>query len=353
VERRIEYVLQIAAIALLVIGCLLVLRPFLAAVLSAAILCYSTWPVYARIERAFRGWRATAALAMTALIVVVLVLPLALIAMTVAEELPHIVERVRELLAQGLPPPPHWIATIPLAGEMLDAAWREIAGSEAKLGEALRRLAAPARQAAVAAGIIVGEGVLQFVLVAFISFFFYRDGAALVQAVRNGLERVAGQLSEGLLQTVGATVNGVVYGIIGTGLAQAAMAVIGFLIAGVPAAGMLGFATFFLSLIGLAPAVWVGATIWLFYQGESGWAVFMLIWGFVGISGIDNVVKPLLISRGARLSFALVVLGVLGGVLAFGFVGIFLGPALLAVTFNLLRYWTRGSRPEEAAAGNG
>ncbi|MBM3356903.1 MAG: AI-2E family transporter [Betaproteobacteria bacterium] len=349
-EKRIEQIVQISLIALLVIGCLLVLRPFVTALLSAAILCYSTWPLYRCIEQTLRGWRATSALIMTVLIIVVLVLPLALIAASFRDEIPYLAERVRTLLAEGLPGPPGWVVSIPLVGETFDAGWREIAGSQAKLAEALKRLAQPAREVLVAAGIIIAEGVLQFTLIAFIGFFFYRDGAALVQALHRSLDRVAGHLTGGLLQTVGGTINSVVYGIIGTGLAQGLVALIGFLIAGVPGALMLGFLTFFFSIIpGGAPVVWVGATIWLFYQDQAGWALFMALWGFFGISGIDNVVKPLLISRGSQLSFLLVMLGVFGGVLAFGFVGVFLGPTLLAVGFNLMRHW---AVPQPAAGSH-
>jgi len=350
IQKPIEQIIQIAAIAVLVVGSLMVLKPFLAAILTAAILCFSTWPVYEFIERKFKGRRGLAALAMTALIILVLVVPLALIAASFADDVPRLIENVREMLAEGLPGPPDWIASIPLAGEPIDAGWRELAGSKAKLAEALKRLAQPAREVLVQAGIIIGEGVLQLTLIAFIGFFFYRDGAALVQTLRHALDRVAGHLAAGLLQTVGATVNGVVYGIVGTGIAQAVAAVVGFLIAGVPGALILGFLTFFLSIVPAGPPlIWVGATVWLFYQGELGWAIFMAIWGFFVVSGIDNVVKPWLISRGASLPFVLVLLGVFGGVLAFGFVGIFLGPTLLAVGFNLARRWTA---PEAAAPGS-
>lgn len=341
-EKRIEQIIQVAAITVLVIGCLMVLRPFLAAILSAAILCFSTWPVYEWLERKLRKRRWLAALVMTLLLVLVLVLPLVAVALTYADEVPHLLERVRELLAGGLPDPPSWIASIPLVGEPLDSGWRELAGSRAKLAEALQRLLQPAREVLVQTGILIGEGALQFILIAFIGYFFYRDGAALFKALRSALNRVAGDLTERLLQIVGGTINGVIYGIVGTGIAQGLAALIGFLIAGVPGALMLGFFTVFLSIIPAGPALlWVGATVWLFYQDQPGWAVFMALWGFFVISGIDNIVKPLLISRGASLPFALVLLGVLGGVLAFGFVGIFLGPVLLALGFNLARRWTQ------------
>jgi len=350
-EKRIEQIIQVVAIAVLVIGCLMVLKPFLAGILSAAILCYSTWPVYQWCEGRFWGKRWLAALVMTLLLILVLVLPLALISTTYAGEIPHLFELLRETLAEGLPMPPDWVVSIPLVGEALDAGWREIAGSKDKLAEALNRLSQPAREVLVQAGIIIGEGVLQLTLIAFIGYFFYRDGATLIEALRNGLSRVAGNLSGRLLEIVGGTINGVIYGIVGTGIAQALTAVIGFLIAGVPGALILGFVTFFLSIVPAGPPViWIGATVWLFLDGQLGWAVFMAIWGFFVISSIDNIVKPILISRGASLPFVLVLLGVFGGVLAFGFVGIFLGPILLAVGFNLVRRWTEARSAEQPPA---
>ena len=340
-ERRVEQSVQIAAIVLLAAGCLVVLLPFLGAILAAAILCFSTWPIYSYVDRKVggRGW--LAALLMTLLIIVVLVLPLTLVALSLRDDVPTLIESVRVMLGGGLPQPPAWVKTIPLVGGYLDAGWRDIAGSREQLAEAIKRVAGPARQALVATGLIIAEGALQFVLIAFISYFFYRDGLALVEGMRNALNRVAGDLTERLLGVIGGTITGVVYGIVGTGLAQALAALIGLLIAGVPGALMLASLTFILSIIPAGPPViWLGATGWLAYHDQPGWAVFMGLWGFFVVSGIDNIVKPLLISRGADLPFVLVLLGVLGGILAFGFVGIFLGPTLLAVGFNLFRRWT-------------
>jgi predicted PurR-regulated permease PerM len=341
-EKRIEQIFQVAAIVILVVGCFMVLRPFLAAILSASILCFSTWPVYEWFERRLggRGW--AAALVMTSLFVLIVVMPLVVVAVTYADEVPHLFEVVRDTLSGGLPDPPSWVASIPLVGESLDASWHDLAGNRAKLAELLKRLLQPAREGLVSASFLIGEGALQFTLIAFVAYFFYRDGAALAAAARNALSRVAGQLTGELIEIVGGTVKGVVYGIVGTGIAQGIVSLIGYLIAGVPGALMLGFLTFFLSMVPAGPPlIWLGATAWLAYQDRPGWAVFMAVWGFFVISGIDNIVKPLLISRGSSLPFALVLLGVLGGVLAFGFIGIFLGPVLLAVGFNLAQGWAR------------
>jgi predicted PurR-regulated permease PerM len=180
-----------------------------------------------------------------------------------------------------------------------------------------------------------------------LAFFFYRDGDAVSRGLDSALSRIAGERAARLKQVAGDTVTSVVYGILGTGLAQSFMASIGLWIAGVPAALLWGTLTFFLSVVPVGPPlVWISATVWLVLQGSVGWAVFMAVWGFFGISGIDNIVKPYLISRGSRLPFILTLLGVLGGALAFGVVGVFLGPTLLAVGFRLLQEWiARGPPP--------
>jgi len=136
----------------------------------------------------------------------------------------------------------------------------------------------------------------------------------------------------------------VVYGILGTALAQGGVAGIGFWIAGVPGAALLALLTFFLSVVPVGPPmVWIPAVIWLFNQGSSGWAIFMLIWG-LGVSSVDNVIKPWLISQGSAMPFILIFFGVLGGALGFGVIGVFLGPTLLALLYRLVEEWS-AARP--------
>jgi len=147
-------------------------------------------------------------------------------------------------------------------------------------------------------------------------------------------------LSGELLAIVQDTVRGVVLGIVGTALAQGLLAAIGFAIAGVPGPLLLGGLTALVSIVPGGPVlVWLGATFWLLAQEQPGWALFMVAWGALLVSSIDNVLRPLLISRGASLSFALVFVGVVGGLLAFGFVGIFIGPTLLALAWRLWNTW--------------
>ena len=160
------------------------------------------------------------------------------------------------------------------------------------------------------------------------------------------LHRIAGARAARLSAVACGTIRSVVYGILGTAFAQAILAAIGLWIAGVPGALLWGMLTFFLSVVPVGPPlVWGSATLWLLSQGSIGWAVFMAVWGFFGISGIDNIIKPYLISRGSHLPFILTLVGVLGGALAFGFIGVFLGPLLLALGYRLLQEWV-SNEPE-------
>lgn len=183
-------------------------------------------------------------------------------------------------------------------------------------------------------------GFLQLLLVAFVAFFFYRDGRRLAGGIVLMVRRLGGELGEEMLTLSCNTVKGVMLGIFGTALAQSTVALFGFWLAGAPMPLLLALATFFLSVIPVGPPlVWGGSALWLYNHGDHGWAIFLALYGLLAISTVDNVIKPLLISHSSHLPLLLVVLGVLGGAIAFGFIGIFLGPTLLAVGLTLISHW--------------
>jgi predicted PurR-regulated permease PerM len=183
--------------------------------------------------------------------------------------------------------------------------------------------------------------VVEVGLSVFLAFFIFRDGGAAAERLRTGINRIAGDRGKHLLEVAGNTVRGVVYGILGTALVQAIFAGLGFIIAGVPGAALLALLTFFLSVVPMGPPlIWIPAVIWLFSEGFTGRGIFMLIWGLI-ISSVDNLVKPWLISQGSALPFVLIFFGVIGGAIAFGFIGVFLGPTLLAVLYRLIEEWSR------------
>jgi len=343
---------RLAAIAVLAITCFLVLKPFVAAILFAAVLCSASWPLYLKVRRVLGERAGLAALAMSLLMAMIPIVPVALLAASITANVADIVETVKRMLEGGLPRPPDWLQALPLIGPVADGYWHRLIESRQELDALLQRLAEPARAMLLATGTVLGQGILQMLLVGFLGFFFYRDGEALMQILRTTMARMAGDMSESIIATVDSTITSVLYGIVGTALAQAGVALIGFLIAGVPNAFVLAAATFFLSMVPVGPPlIWGGAAIWLARHGDVGWAVFMVLYGLLVISSIDNFVKPYLISRGSSLSFALVFLGVLGGVLAFGLIGLFLGPVLLAVAMILLKNWTLPPPDRSGPAG--
>jgi predicted PurR-regulated permease PerM len=199
-------------------------------------------------------------------------------------------------------------------------------------------------------GVALGTGVLYLTLSVLLLFFLYRDGAALATRLQEVSGRIAGVRAQQLLDLTVSTVRGVVYGILGSLLAQGILAGMGFLVAGVPGAFLLGFLTLFLSLVPGGPALlWLPGSIWLYKQGATGWAIFLVLWGLLVVGTADNVIKPYLIGRGSDLPFTLVLLGVLGGAFAFGVIGIFLGPTLLAVGYTVVRDWALAAPVAPAA----
>jgi predicted PurR-regulated permease PerM len=341
---RIEQIVVISLLLILAIGCFVVLRPFLSALLWALILCFSTWPLYAWLVRALGGRRTLAAGLMTLLVAAVFILPPVAVGSSLADSVAKVAGMFRTLLEQGPPDPPYWVLDLPLVGPLLHGYWQELEQLGTGWTTELQPYLDTARDLLLSTGVTLGEAVLQLGLSVLAAFFFFRDGAEGARRLSAAFERLVGERAQKLLEVAGGTIKGVVYGIIGTAIAQGSLQALGLWLAGVPAALFLGFLTFFLSFVPMGPAlVWLPATAWLFYKGALGWGVFLALWGFFVVSGVDNVLKPYLISRGSNLPLILVFLGVLGGVLAFGFLGVFLGPTLLALGYTLLQEWSAGA----------
>lgn len=274
---------------------------------------------------------------------VILIAPFVFVAVSLADSATELMEAVRKSFEKGSPALPEWINRLPLVGETLNNYWKNLSHDGARLLEDLKGLISPARSVLVSGGGMLFAGLLQLGLSVLVAFFLYRDGEAAADKIKRITSRIGGARGRHMLNIGGSTVVSVVYGILGTALAQGVLAGIGFLVAGVPGAALLGLATFFLSVVPVGPPlIWIPATLWLFVQGSTGWAIFMGLWGLLVVSMVDNVLKPMIISHGSHLPFMLVLLGVLGGVAAFGFVGIFLGPTLLAVGYRMVNEWVEG-----------
>jgi predicted PurR-regulated permease PerM len=340
-DKLVEKVLGIVAIGLLAVACLLVIQPFMSALMFAAILCYSTWPVYAWIVRLTNGRRTLAASLMTGLVTLVLIAPLAVVVATLADNVTNLTRMIRSIFDNGMPAPPAWLDRIPVAGAMIVEYWKAVAAGESDLFASLGQFTGVATEFALTVGAKLGTGVLELCLSVFVAFFLYRSGQEIMRRLATASEQIAGERIHRLVDIAGATVTGVVHGVLGTALAQGILNGLGLWVAGVPGALLLGFVTFVVSLIPMGPPlVWLPAVLWLLGQGSMGWAIFMGAWGLLVVSSVDNFLKPYLISRGSSLPFVLVFLGAVGGILTFGFIGLFLGPTLLAIGYSLLNEWT-------------
>ncbi|KIU47871.1 MULTISPECIES: AI-2E family transporter [Pseudomonas] len=336
---------QIILIGLLGAG-LWVMAPFISALLWGAILAYASWPLMRLLTRVLGGRETLAASVLTGVWMLLVALPLVWLGFNLADHIRDATAFVRDVQVDGLPDAPAWLGGIPFVGERLVGFWDTLDQQGAAMLAAIKPHLGQVGNWLLARSAQIGGGILELTLSLVFVFFFYRDGPRLSAFVLRLLNRLIGERAEYYLDLVAGTVQRVVNGVIGTAAAQALLALIGFLIAGVPGALVLGLVTFLLSLIPMGPPLaWVPATAWLAWQGQYGMAVFLGIWGTFIISGVDNVLKPYLISRGGNLPLVIVLLGVFGGLLAFGFIGLFIGPTLLAVAYSLLLDWTR-SEPQ-------
>jgi predicted PurR-regulated permease PerM len=351
-DTRIERTIGLVLLAVLAVGCLLVLRPFFTAVCFALILVVATWPVFNRLRDLLGGRRGLAALLMVALATLVFVVPPALVASSMDYNVAGTIQVLHDLSQRGLPPPPAWVAKIDVIGPEVHDRWQVLAAGGPEAAERIQAFVVWARQQLIGAGLSLGNAVVQLILAMVTAFFLYRDGVAVRQSLIAAGQRIAGDHAPRLLRVAYATVNGVVYGVLGTALAQALLLLIGLWVTGIPAALLLGLLLFLLALIPLGPLLILGpAAVWLYLTGQAGWAVFIVVWSIAAGLVTDNVLKPWLISRGSDLPLILILFGVIGGAVAFGFLGLFLGPTLLAVGYELIREWNAVERKQMETRG--
>jgi predicted PurR-regulated permease PerM len=338
----VEQILALTALALLAFGVFVVLRPFLSAILWAVILCFSTWPAYTWLLRNI-GSATVAAIAMTLVVASIFVLPFVLVGPRLAQDAASATAAVNQLIQQGPPAPPEWAKDLPLIGSSLYDYWLGAQGDTARFASDSGPYITQGTNWILQTAASLGQGIIEVGLSLIIAFFVYRDGRLLGDHLSTATERFIGPRAKNLIDLAGSTTRGVIYGVLGTALAQAGLAALGFFAAGVPGALFLGLLTFFLCLIPFGPVLaLLPPGIWLILKGDYLWGIGLLLYGFAVIGLIDNILKPYFISREGKLPFLLVFLGVLGGVLAFGFIGIFIGPVLLAIGFSLAKEWGSG-----------
>ena len=336
IERSVLVMLVIG----LLVGVLAVVKPFTTAILFGATLATASWPIRQALVRRRLGRRTAAALLLL-LALVVVVIPMLVVAPHLADQMIGGAERVQSYFA-ATPERPAWIQGLPLFGRRLGVAWDKVVAAQGNLRTLLEPYTADVAQFMISAARALADSLIQVLLSLIVATMFWTTGDGLVAMLHDALRRLGGPIAEQALDVAAGAIRSVAYGVVGTAVIQAVLLAIGLGVAGVPGAATLGFIALLLAIsqIGgpLLILIWGGAAWWLFAQDQHIWGIFMIIWGLF-VSMIDNFIKPWLIGFGVEMPMSLTILGVFGGFLAFGFLGLFIGPTLIAITFTLVQAW--------------
>lgn len=341
-------------LAVLFLGALIatslwILQPFLGAAIWAVTIVVATWPLMISIQRRLWGRRSLAVAVMTVVLLCVLVVPLWLAIGTIVSNADQIAGWVKSLSSFEVPPPPAWLDRVPLFGDDLAAVWQKVAVDG--LQDFLKKLAPYGaiviRWFATQVGGF-GALILQFLLTVVFAALLYARGERAGSWIDRFAHRLAGVRGEHSVRLAGQAVRGVALGVVVTALVQSILGGIGLAIAGVPFAAILTAVMFMLAIaqIGAVPVL-VLAVVWTYWSVGTGWGTFLLIWTLV-VGTMDNVLRPVLIKKGADLPLLLIFVGVIGGLIAFGIIGLFVGPVVLAVAHKLLSAWV-----DEEISGKG
>jgi predicted PurR-regulated permease PerM len=341
--------LQVLFIGALVAGSLWILRPFLLASIWATAIVVATWPLMLRAQARLGGRRGPAVGVMTGALLLVLVAPASLAIVTVVENADRIIGWSKALAAFTLPPPPDWVERLPVAGSRLAAQWQQIAAApREELATRLSPYVGTAVGLFVAQVGSLGMMLIQFLLTTVIAAIMFSRGEAAARGVLRFARRLAGLHGEIVVRLAGQAIRAVALGVVVTALVQSALGGIGLMVAGVPFPLILTALMFLLAVaqVGAVPVLLL-AVVWLYWKGDPVWGTVLLVWTIV-VGSLDNFLRPVLIKKGADLPLLLIFAGVIGGIIAFGIIGLFSGPVLLAVTYTLLAAWVGG---EEQPAG--
>ena len=342
--------LQVLFIAALIIGSFWILQPFLLASLWALTIVVATWPVMLFVQRRLWQRRGLAVAVMTLALLMVLLVPLALATIAIIQNADRLVGWARFLPAFSLPPPPAWIGRVPMVGAKLTAQWEQV--SAVGPGGVSEYLAPYAKTLVGWFAAQVGSGgilLVQFLLTVIIAAIMYSGGESAAVGVRRFARRLGGAQGESVVDLSVQAVRAVALGVVVTAIIQSVLAGIGLAITGVPFAAVLTGIMLLLAVaqIGVGPVL-IPAVAWLYWKGESGWGTVLLVWSLF-VLAIDSLLRPVLIRKGAPLPLLLIFPGVIGGLIVFGILGLFIGPVILVVAYTLLKAWLEESKGEASS----
>ena len=338
-RTMIERLLVLGAFACLLLGVALVLRPFVTGILFGSIVVIATWPIRETLVRNGVSVGLTASLLLLVALGTVGI-PAIVLAPGLAERIVEGIQRLQAYFA-GAPELPNWLAHIPFAEDSIARIWASLSDPSSAFQTFVRPFSTELRKIFIEVARAFAEGTFQFVVSLAVATMLWVHGDALAGTLKDITERLGGSAAGAALLLAANSVRGVAYGVVGTAAIQAIMMAVGLMIAGVPSAGLLGFVALIIALSqfgALLIIIWGGAAWWLFGQGDTGWAIFISVWGVL-VSTVDNFIRPWLVSFGADMPLIMIFLGVLGGFFAFGFLGLFIGPTLLGVSYQLLQAW--------------
>lgn len=337
---------------LLLLG-FMVLREFLLTLIWALIIAYVVWPPYRYLRHRLKGNATLSAAVMTAIIATVIFLTVYWLIAMLQDELQTAYQTLMSDLNQDTYRLPDFIKHIPWLGntaqEWLDRLSDDRAGVIAQFADWAQQWSG--EFAKFLGGI--GQYVMKLGVILVTVFFCFRDGDEAVKQLQLGLVRFLGKYQHAYLQAAGHTTRAVVYGLVLAALGQGMLAGLGYSIAGVKAPVLLGAVTALLALVPMgATLVWMPISIMLMLTEQTWQGVGLLLWGFLVVSTVDNVIRPLVISGASRVPFLVVMFGVLGGLTTFGMIGLFLGPVILAVLLAVWQAWLKLQKHEEQMSEN-
>lgn len=336
-----QFIAGIVAVVFIIIGCVIILAPFVPAILLATIFALSTWPAFIWLNHKLRHRTTLSAALMTLFLAVCFIIPLVVIGTSTADNFTSIYTGIESSLQGDTSQTTSFLQQVPYIGDRAAEYWVSVTSDKKKLAGVMQQYGGPTSQWLLKVGGDIGKGMIDLTLGVIIAYFFFRYGTRVAVRTSNLIDTFGGERGQHLLSISKNTLIGVVYGLLGTAFAQGVMAALGFWIAGVPGATFLGLLTFFVSFIPAGPPIiWLPVALWLFSQDQTWQPIFLIVWGAVLVGTIDNLLRPYFISRGSDLPFLLVLFGVIGGMMAFGFIGVFIGPTLLALAYTLIMGWS-------------
>ncbi len=343
--------LAIAFILGLTLLSLWVLRPFLAATVWATMIVVATWSWLKGLQRFFGGRRAPAVTIMTLGMLLLLVLPMWWAISTIVERSDQLMGLGKQIAMNGLPVPPAWVQGLPLVGPKLSGVWTEfVAGGASGLIDHVTPYAADTGKWVLAQFGGLGGMLIQFFLVVIVAAILYSSGEEAARMVRTFGRRLAGDRGENSMILAGQAIRSVALGVGVTAIVQSSLGALGLVIAGIPYSAVFSALMLMLCIAQAGPSLVLFPVVaWMYWSGSHGAATAMLIWTLFVVS-IDNILRPMLIKRGADLPLLLIFVGVIGGMLSFGLIGIFVGPVALAVTYTLLQSWTAENHSDDTVS---